>query len=236
MDKKSNKNSDYSALASEIKTLAAGIKKSNKIAAKHYRLAKHQYQQSALNYELAERQYLIEKSALQPRFRLSVSEFLTCEPDFVNDPEQASEAKFLSEFGVANDQRALRIKVHVKGDAPYMRPQIVIKKLPDRGSERLDNQALGNDRIYKMTESTYFIDVASMDLTATANSTVAYFVYRDRTTLPVLHKYRLRQRQDSALLRWDAIHLDTLYANSNQDLQGLHTAEGCAALFEGRAD
>ncbi len=212
----------------DLKKIAKALKKANKLARKRNRLARQQYQQSVLDYELAERQYLIDKSALQPRFRISITEFLSSEPDFINDPEQASEAKFLSECGVAYDSRALRIKVHVKGDAPYMRPRVVIKQ---RSQEQIKDE-----RVFSMTELIHFIDVDSLDVPKGEKSTTAFLVYRDRTSLPVLHKYRLTQRQDAALLRWDAEHLDTLYANTQHDLRELNTSTGCEALFRGRVD
>lgn len=213
-------------LKDSLKDLAAALKQSNRHASKRNRLAEMQHQQSVLNYEQEQRRYLIEKSNLQPTFRLSVTEFLTCEPDFVNDPEQASEAKFLSDFGVGVDQRALRIKVHVKGDVPYMRPSIVLAKHA-QGKVK-------DEQIYSMSELIYFVDVASMALTEENGSTDAYFVYRDKTTLPVLHKYRLAPRKNSALLRWDATHLDTLFASSHKDLEATKTSAGCAALFSAR--
>lgn len=200
-------------------------KQSNKHARKRNRLAKRQHEQLVLNYEQAERQYLIEKSRMQPKFRLSVTEFLMCEPDFMNDPEQASEAKYLADFGVGVDARVLRIKVDVKGDMEYMRPSIIIEKSKNNDAD---------ERAYAMTELIYFVPVASIELSGSDNSSTAYLVYRDKTTLPVVHKYRLTQQLDSALRRWEAVHLDTVYATSHKNLSTLNSSMGCAELFAGR--
>ncbi len=221
-----NKPHPYSLLSGlsskDQKRALKELKKTNKHAAKHNRLIKQQIRQAALEYELTERQYLIDKSALQPKFRLTVTEFLTCEPDFVNDPEQASEAKFLADRGVRQDQRALKIRLESEGGAPYMHPNILFKQ---------KGQSNHDDRIYAMNEKTFFIDIASLDLTESTTSTMAYLVYRDRTTLPVLHQYQLTQRQGSALLRWDVQHLDTVYATNKDNTKTLNTHSGCAELF-----
>ncbi len=225
MNKRNTQESQPSSedpLDKDRKSIAKELKKANKHARKRNKLMTKQYQQSLLDHELAERRYLIEKSALQPKFTLVVTEFLTCEPDFVNDPEQASEAKFLADHGVGAEQQALRFRVEAKGGADYMRPNIVIKQLGEQADERA----------YCMSERTFFIDVASLDLSESATSTVAYFVYRDRTTLPVVHKYRLNQRTGSALLRWDATHVDTVYVKSDQMSAPINTSDECAELFK----
>lgn len=203
--------------------------KNNLLAEERNRLVERQYQQSVLNYEQAERQYLIEKSRMQPTFRLVISEFLMCEPDFMNDPEQASQAKYLNGFGVAIDERVLRIKVNVKGDAEYMRPSLVVSKTDSAGHTT-------DDRAYAMTDLIYFIEVGSLELSKSDSSAFAYLVYRDKTTLPVIHKYRLRQQEDVALRRWDAMHVDTVYATSLKSLSTLNTANGCARLFSDREE
>jgi len=212
--------------ADDVKEALSLIKESNKQARKRNRWAKRQHQQSVLNYEQAERQYLIEKSRMQPTFRLSVTEFLQCEPDFMNDPEQASEAKYLSGFGVCIDERVLRVKIHVKGEAEYMRPSLVFHQVGD----------LIDERGYSMSELIYFVEVERLDMLEGSNSTLLYLVYRDKTTLPVIHKYRLTQQQDSALRRWDAVHLDTIYVTSHKNSFALTTSKTCASFFSDRED
>lgn len=230
MSKNNNKESDVlgtELVAGHLEQALSAFKEHNKQARKGNRLAKRQYLQSVLNYEQAERQYLIEKSRMQPTFRLLVTEFLMCKPDFMNDPEQAGEAKYLSDLDVAVDARVLRIKVHVKGDAEYMRPSIVIQK---SGKESVDEHA------YAMTELLYFVPVDSIELSASVTSSSAYLIYRDKTTLPVIHKYGLIQQHDSALRRWDAIHLDTVYVSAHKDLSKLNSSEGCATFFRDREE
>lgn len=213
-------------LNSNLKEALSIVRESNKHARKRNRLAKLEYQQSVLNYEQAERQYLLEKSSLQPSFRLSVTEFLTCEPDFVNDPEQASEAKYLSDLGIGVDERVLRIRIRVVGEADYLRPSIV-----------METQAEGekDQRAYSMTELIYFFPVDSIGM-ADRSGSMVYLVYRDKTTLPVIHKFRLTQQQDSALSRWDAVHLDTAYAMSHKSQSAFNYSAGCAVLFADRDD
>jgi len=201
------------------------LEKHNALIEKGNRLAKQQYRQSKLNYEQVERQYLIEKSRLQPIFRLLVTEMLVCEADFVNDPEQAVEAKFLQEAGMEVDDRVLRLKLSAKGDAFYMRPEVVIKN-----SIRGD----ADDRIHAMSESLYFVPVDNLDISSGALS--AFFLYRDKTTLPVIHKYQLVKRKLSTLLRWDAMHLDTAFVSSHKKLSRLNTAAGCAKFFDKREE
>ena len=224
MSDKNNKQLDE--LIGAVNASLKEFKKSNKHARKRNRLAKRQYQQSVLNYEQVERQYLIEKSHLQPSFRLSVTEFLTCEPDFVNDPEQASEAKFVFGYGVGLDERVLRIKVHVKGDAEYMRPSLVITR---------DAEGIVDERAFAMSELLYFVPADSIYISPESGACEVYLVYQDKTTLPVIHKYRLVQRNDSALPRWDAFHCDTVYARSHKGVSSYEKSDGCAALFIDRA-
>lgn len=211
-------------LNSRLKDALSIAEKSNKHARKRNRLAKREYQQSVLNYEQAERQYLLEKSSIQPSFRLSVTEFLTCEPDFVNDPEQASEAKYLSDLGMGVDERVLRVRVRVAGEADYMRPTIVMETLAEGEAD---------ERAHSMTELLYFMPVAHLDTTTTAGSMV-YLVYRDKTTLPVIHKFLLKQQHGSALSRWDTVHLDTAYAMSHKSQSRFNRSSACAALFSDR--
>lgn len=211
--------------AVDVQALVAALNKHNKLALRRNRLAKRQHQQEILNYEQGERRYLLEKSYLQPTFRLSVTEFLSCEPDFMNDPEQASEAKFLAELGVGVDQSVIRMRVHVKGDAEYMRPSIVI---PSAQSNVMD------ERAHSMTDLIYFATVDSINIAEEDESTLLYLVYRDKTTLPVVLKYKLARQLESALRRWDATHLDTVFVTSHRALSRLHSAAGCADLFADR--
>jgi len=222
----SDNKKEIEALKCCIEEVMPVLKETNNQARKRNRLAKKQYQQSKLNYEQVERQYLIEKSRLQPTFRLSVTELLVCEPDFVNDPEQASEAKFLDDRGIKKDQRALRIKVQVKGDAQYMQPSIVIEKTKKSNDD---------DRMMAMNDLLYFIDVSRVVVREGDTPYMdVFFVYRDKTTLPVVHKYKIVQRYDSALLRWDVSLLDTIFVSSHKGLHSLNNAEQCAALFTSR--
>lgn len=200
------------------------IKASNKQARKRNKLAKRQYRQSVLDYEQAERQYLIEKSSLQPKFKLSVTEFLTCEPDFVNDPEQASEAKYLSEQGVSLEQRVLRLKLDTKGDADYMRPSIVIGNA----------NKTADQRAHSMTDLIYFAEVAHIVAADGDGCITVFLVYRDKTTLPVIHKFRLTQNHDLALPRWDTVQLDTAFVGSHKDSPSLNSSIACAQFFATR--
>ncbi len=200
-------------------------KQSNKQARKRNRIAKRQLRQSILNYEQLERQYLIEKSALQPTFKLFVTEFLMFEPDFLNDPEVASEAVYLANLGVEIEQRVLRFRLRVKGDAEYRRPSLVIQRLGQVGDD---------ETTYSMNELLYFIPLADIGTDDNVDSFLAYFVYRDKTTLPVVHKYQIAQRQDSTLRRWEVTHLDTAYAGSHKNISALKTSTGCEALFLAR--
>lgn len=217
-------NTMVSELVSTLEETLTAFEQSNKYARKRNKIAKQQLRQSVLNYEQVERQYLIEKSHLQPTFKLSVTEFLTCEPDFLNDPEQATEAKFLSGVGIGVDERVLRINLDVKGDAVYMQPSLVIGRV--RSVD--DEQASG------MTNKLYFVAFDQLSADHSIAELVVYLVYRDKTTLPVIHKYKLVKRVDSTLLRWDAIHLDTVYVSSHKKISRLKNAIGCAEYFSER--
>lgn len=223
-----NKKTDASVselLNNHLEKILEVAKKSNKHAAKRNRLAKRKHRQSVLNYEQAERQYLIEKSRLQPTFSLSVTEFLACDPDFFNDPEPASEAKYIASLGVVVDEQVLRIKVHVKGEAEYLQPSLVIKKA---GADVQD------ERVDSMSKLLYFAPMSDIHIDEHTHSIDVYFVYFDITTLPVIHKYQLTKQKKSALQRWDVVHLDTIYATSDKQLSLLNSAAGCAALFTHR--
>jgi hypothetical protein len=225
ISKSDNKGSDLSELerlTQGIYKLLRVVGKSNQHARKRNRLAKRQQQQSSLAYEQAERQYLIDKSGLQPSFRLSVTEFLTREPDFVNDPEQASEAKHLCQQGVGIEQRVLRLKLDVKGDANYMRPSMVVGKKGKPADERADS----------MTDLIYFVEIAGVDVSNVDGCITMFLVYRDQTTLPVIHKYRLTPNHILALPRWDTVHLDTVYVSSNKNSLSLNSSRTCAEFFD----
>ena len=103
-----------------------------------------------------------------------------------------------------------------------MRPAVVTKM-----------KAQGDELALSMTEHLYFVPFASMSLAENNISTV-YLIYRDKTTLPVLHKFQLSQQADSDLRRWEAVHLDTVFASSHKGLLALNTFEGCQRLFDGR--
>ncbi|MBL4674277.1 MAG: hypothetical protein JKX81_18600 [Arenicella sp.] len=223
-DNKNNQLLGSQLLSSDIVQAMELIKESNQHARKRNKLVKRQYRQSVLDYEQAERQYLIEKSSLQPKFRLSVTEFLTCKPDFVNDPEQASEAKYLSGQGVGLEQRVLRLKLDTKGDAHYMRPSIVIS----------DANKSADQRAYSMTDLIYFAEVANVDAADGDGSITVFLVYRDKTTLPVIHKYRLTPNHDLTLPRWDTVQLDTIYVGSHKDSPSLNSSTACAQFFVAR--
>jgi hypothetical protein len=223
-DNKNNQLLGTQLLADDITQAMALIKESNQHARKRNKLAKRQHRQSVLDYEQAERQYLIEKSNLQPKFKLSVTEFLTCEPDFVNDPEQASEAKYLSEQGVGLEQRVLRLKLDTKGDADYMRPSIVISNA----------NKTADQRAHSMTDLIYFAEVANIMTADEGGCITVFLVYRDKTTLPVIHKFRLTPNHDLALPRWDTVPLDTAFVGSHKDSPSLNSSTACAQFFATR--
>lgn len=217
-------NNEISVLKKDLQQVIETFKESNEHAQRRNELAQKELHQSKLNYEQVERQYLIEKSRLQPIFRLSATEFLSCEPDFLNDPEQATEAKFLADAGIGVDERVLRISMEVTGEGVYMQPSLVIGKV----SNDADEQAMS------MTDKLYFITVEQAAIDESNNSLDVYLVYRDKTTLPVIHKYQLVKRSGSTLLRWDPMHMDTYYVSSHTHRNRLKKAEGCAEFFSNR--
>jgi len=203
-------------------------KKNNKHARKRNRLAKKQQRQSELNYQQSERLYLLEKSKMQPRFRVTASEFLLSEPDFVNDPEQAGEAKFLVDNGYSVEQRVVRIKLEVKQEAPFMRPSMVVAT-----KARNDND---DERILSMTSRIFFIALDSIELESAASEAAEhrfnlYLLYYDQTTLPVVLKFKVTQQQESRLLRWEVEHIDTAFALSRDQKSALCVAKTCEQLF-----
>lgn len=192
---------------------------SNTLIEHKNQLAEKQYQQSLLNYEQRERQYLIEKSKLQPTFKVSASEVLMCEPDFVNDPEQASEASFLMSQGVGVDQRVLKLRVDANGLAEYMRPSVVYSTETDSGLA------------FVFSEHCYFITLSDSDALEKFTALTMYFVYRDKTTLPVIHKYGLHKDQESTLQRWSVAQLDTVFTTTEVKGIALDSSEACESFF-----
>ncbi len=206
-----------------MQSMVHALERSNKLSKRRNKLAKRQYQQSIADFEQAERLYLIEKSKLQPTFRLDVTEFLLCEPDFMNDPEQAGEAKFLKQRGVSLDSRILRIQLQVRGEKSYMRPSIVA---------RLNNSDDASDeRLVSMTESLYFLPVGDLSFTEELGTSSFFLVYRDKTTLPVVHRYRLTQQPESDLRRWSIEHIDSVFAKSDERFTNFRNSMNCLDLF-----
>lgn len=209
-------------IAESLNGLLVAQKKANKISKKQKRIDEKQYRQSLLDFEQSERQYLIEKSNLQPTFRLSATEVLVCEPDFVNDPEQASEASFLLKKDVLVDQRVLRLQLGVKGHADYMHPSLVYS---------IASEENPNGLAYAFSEHTYFVPIKELGNSNKVNSLTIYFIYKDKTTLPVIHKYHLNKDMTSSLQRWSVSQVNTVYATT-ADMQSVFvTAHACEALF-----
>jgi len=200
-------------------------KKSNKQAKKRHRLAKQQQRQAELNYQQSERLYLLEKSKMQPKFRVTAGEFLLTEPAFVNDPEQASEAKFLVDNGFNLEQRVVRIKLEVKQEAPFMRPSMLAAAIDE-----------SDDELLSMTSRVFFVALDSIEFGSAASQTSEqnfdlYLVYRDQTTLPVVLKFKVTQQHDVRLLRWGVEHVDTAFAVSRHTQSPLTSARVCEGLF-----
>lgn len=206
-----------------MQSMVDALERSNKLSKRRNKLAKKQYQQSLADFEQAERLYLIEKSKVQPVFRLDVTEFLLCEPDFMNDPEQAGEAKFLKQRGVSLDSRILRIQLHVRGEKSYMRPSLVTSLVnADKSSD---------ERLMSISETLYFLPVDSLRFTEELGTSSLFLVYRDKTTLPVIHRYRLTQQPDSDLRRWNVEHLDSVFAKSDERFSNFRVSSLCEGLF-----
>jgi len=223
------------------------INKNIKQAKRRNRLLKEQNLQSQLDYQQSARLYLIEKSRMQPLFKLTVNEFLLNKVDYVNDPEHAAEAKFLIDFGYAIDQRLLRIKLTVKGDGTVLHPSLVAKtfenKAADQSSvlngnliESVEQAEPLNECLLSMTSRTFFVAVDSLDITLSKDKSLdhsfdLYLVYRDQTTLPVVLKYIIKQQSDSRLLRWENEHVDTMFVESRKTLKLLKNSFFCEQLF-----
>lgn len=209
-------------LHEELRAVAGAQMVANHVARKANRMAKKQYQLSLLEYEQRERQYLIEKSALQPTFKVSATEVLVCEPDFVNDPEQASEASFVLANDVGIDHRVLRIRIDAKGDAEYRRPCLFYSINPEQQS---------NGLAYAFSTNTYFVALEGHNNDVHINSVVIYFVYKDKTTLPVIHQYVLTKDDVSALQRWQVSHQDTVYTTTHSLSLVFDSVSVCESLF-----
>ena len=223
MTKKLNR--DESDLINEIGKLVAEQKKQSTHAKKQNLLSAEQLQQNQLKMEQTERLYLLEKSKLQPKFKLSVTEFLLCEPDFMADPEQASEAKFLTDLGIKVDERVLRFQVSVVEKGEYLRPRLVIKR---------GHQKNGKDLALCMNERLYFLSFNALSSKKDYDAFDTFWVYQDQTTLPVLQKFHVSQQKDSKLTRWNAAHQDTVYALAKHAAKTLNSAKGCSELFGNR--
>jgi len=216
------------------------LSKSNRLNKKRNLLIKKQIHQSELDYQQAERLYLIEKSKLQPSFKLLATEFLLNEPDFVNDPEHAMEANFLVENGFKVDQRVLRFKLSISGDNPFMRLSLVTRKLKHSGIDnkehRIADESFTNDCLLSFGQGIFFIAVNSVDFDVNSEISVSqsfelYLVYQDQTTLPVVLKYCLNQQVDSTLLRWEVDHVDTVFVSSRAEFKHLDSSFRCDQLF-----
>ena len=115
-------------LVGKIDDLVKHQKKRNKLAKRQNQIAEAQLAQSQYTFEQTERLYLLEKSKLQPKFSLQVTEFLLCEPDYMNDPEQAGEAKFLTDHDIAVDERVVRFQINVIEKGQHLRPRLVVTR------------------------------------------------------------------------------------------------------------
>lgn len=220
-----DKQSEKNQLAAKIEELIAAQKKRNKLAKKQNKLAAAELKHKQYTFEQTERLYLIEKSKLQPIFKLQVTEFLLCEPDYMNDPEQAGEAKFLTDLGFEIDERILRFQVNLVEKEPYLRPRLIVSQINNKADE---------DFAFSLTDKLYFLPFNLLSMNAEETAFDVYFVYQDQTTLPVIQRHRVSQRPGSSLMRWNATHEDTVFSVNKKSLNSLNSAEGCARLFEDR--
>ena len=214
-----------SDLIDALDRFIAEQKQQNKHSTKRNALSQQKLQLDQLRLDQAERLYLLEKSKLQASFKLSVTEFLLCEPNFMVDPEQAGEAKFLTDLGVEIDERVLRLQVTVVQKGQILRPRLVIKNNHKKNSD---------DLAFAMSEKLYFLPVKRLCEGVSTQAFDAYWVYHDQTTLPVLQKYRISQQQDSSLARWNVVHEDTVFALAKHSLDTLNLSDGCQSLFDDR--
>ena len=228
MTNKSDKK--QSDLASEMSKLVAEQRKQSKHFQEQNRLAQEQIEQSQLKIEQTERLYLLEKSKLQPKFKLSVTEFLLCEPDFMADPEQASEAKFLTDLGASINARVLRFQISVLEKGQYLRPRLVISR-----DEKANDKGLnGEDLAFSMSERLYFLPFDLLSNKNDLNAFSMFWIYHDQTTLPVIQKYIVNRQQNSKLKRWNVAHEDTVFALAKHSSESLSVAADCNKLFENR--
>ena len=212
-------------LTNEMSKLVAEQKKQSKHFKKQNRLAQQQIEQSQLKIEQTERLYLLEKSKLQPKFKLSVTEFLLCSPDFMADPEQAVEAQFLTDLGVNVDDRVLRFQMTVVEKGQYLRPHLVVARKQTQDK---------NDNAFAMSGLLYFLPFNMLADDTGDDAFDVFWVYRDQTTLPVVQKYRVSQRQSTKLTRWDVMHIDTVFALAKDSPETLNSSLGCEKLFGDR--
>lgn len=216
---------DLDDLTHQIAKLASAQKKHLKHLKTRNHLAKAQINQDSLKFEQTERLYLLEKSKLQPKFKLNVTEFLLCEADFMNDPEQAGEAKFLADRGIEVDERILRFQVNLEHKGQYLRPRLIISR---------DNIDSDDDLAFSMHDRLYFLPFSELSNSAQHSAFDAYWVYQDQTTLPVIQKHRITQQKDSSLMRWNAVHEDTVFALSKRPSRSFTSSESCRQLFQNR--
>ena len=217
----------------QIEQAFALIRKKNKYAKQQNRLLKKQVVQSKLDHQQAERLYLLEKSKIQPTFKLSVSEFLLSRPDFVNDPEHAMEADFLVKSGYSVDQRILRFKLSDNGKGQFLRPALLVNS----ASQNISEKDKYGDRLLSMTPQIFFASIDSLAFKVDENNIDehdfnAYLIYRDQTTLPVVLKFRISQLLKSKLMRWEVEHVDTVFVGARNQLKKLRTGVSCEQLFE----
>ena len=220
-----DKQQEQYQLTAKIEELIAAQKRRNKLAKKQNKLAAAELKHKQYTFEQTERLYLIEKSRLQPKFKLNVTEFLLCEPDYMNDPEQAGEAKFLTDLGFDIDERILRFQISLVEKENYLRPRLIVGQT---------NNKTDDDYAFSLTDKLYFLPFDLLTMTTRKTTFDCFFVYQDQTTLPVVQRYRVSQRPGSSLMRWNASHEDTVFTISKDSLASLSSAVGCASLFADR--
>ena len=226
MTKKSKE--DVQDIALQLESLVKAQKKHIKHLKQKNRLARSKIEQDSLRFEQTERLYLLEKSKLQPSFKLSVTEFLLCEADFMNDPEQAGEAKFLKDLGIEIDERVLRFQVNLEEKGQYLRPHLVIDR------DDIENDHDLHDLAFSMHDRLYFLPFSRLSDNSNKSAFDAYWVYQDQTTLPVIQKYSIAQQKESSLMRWNAVHEDTIFGLTKQKSKSFNSSETCKVLFNKR--
>jgi len=168
----------------------------------------------------------------------------------MNDPEQAGEAKFLKDLGVKIDERVLRFQVNLEQKGQYLRPRLIIDPdiiesdiIESEGAvtESVVNEGAGkhntesnHDLAVSMHDRLYFLPFKQLSENTQHNAFHVYWVYQDQTTLPVIQKYSITQQKNSSLMRWNAVHEDTVFALSKQKPESFNSAEKCKLLFENR--